>query len=44
MLYHVSTLYPALGRFRGSRAQVRERTAAVALNTLRRMLLGEHLS
>jgi nicotinamide-nucleotide amidase len=30
--------------FRGSRAQVRERTAAVALNTLRRMLLGEHLS
>ena len=31
-------------RFRGSRAQVRERTAAVALNTLRRMLLGEHLS
>lgn len=31
-------------RFRGSRAQVRERTAAVALNTLRRMLLGERLS
>ena len=31
-------------RFRGSRAQVRERTAAVALNTLRRMLLGELLS
>ena len=31
-------------RFRGSRSQVRERTAAVALNTLRRMLLGEHLS
>ena len=31
-------------RFRGSRAQVRERTAAVALNTLRRMLLGEKLS
>ena len=31
-------------RFRGSRGQVRERTAAVALNTLRRMLLGEHLS
>ena len=30
--------------FRGSRAQIRERTAAVALNTLRRMLLGEHLS
>jgi len=31
-------------RFRGSRSQVRERTAAVALNTLRRMLLGEKLS
>ncbi len=31
-------------RFRGSRAQIRERTAAVALNTLRRMLLGEHLT
>ena len=28
-------------KFRGSRAQVRERTAAVALNTLRRMLRGE---
>ena len=31
-------------RFRGSRGQVRERTAAVALNTLRRMLLGERLT
>ena len=31
-------------RFKGSRSQVRERTAAVALNTLRRMLLGEQLS
>ena len=31
-------------KFRGSRAQVRERTAAVALNTLRRMLRGEILS
>ena len=31
-------------QFRGSRAQIRERTAAVALNTLRRMLLGERLS
>ena len=31
-------------KFRGSRAQVRERTAAVALNTLRRMLRGETLS
>ena len=31
-------------RFRGSRSQVRERTAAVALNTLRRMLLGERLT
>ena len=31
-------------RFRGSRSQVRERTVAVALNTLRRMLLGEKLS
>jgi len=31
-------------RFRGSRAQIRERTTAVALNTLRQMLLGEHLS
>ena len=31
-------------RFRGSRPQVRERTVAVALNTLRRMLLGEKLS
>ena len=31
-------------RFRGSRGQVRERAAAVALNTLRRMLRGEHLS
>ena len=31
-------------RFRGSRSQIRERTAAVALNTLRRMLQGERLS
>lgn len=31
-------------RFRGSRSQIRERTAAVALNTLRRMLLGENVS
>ena len=30
--------------FRGSREQVRARTAAVALNTLRRMLQGEKLS